>query len=663
MKKKLFCILALMSATGLAARGQDISSMNIEQLLQVEVTSVSKSKEPLARSAAAIYVITQEDIRRSGATSVPELFRMVPGMDVAQIDASTWAISARGFNNQYANQMLVLVDGRIVYSPSFSGVVWDAQDFVLADIERIEVIRGPGATLWGSNAVNGVINIITKKAQATQGGYFSVESGNQNLVSATAQYGGKATSKGYYRIFTKYFDRAAFDMASGSSAADGWHLSHLGFRGDWDLSSRDGLTIQGDIIDGHENHTIPLVASLQPLVSGPFNVGFEPPAGNILGRWNHIFSPRSDTTLQIYFDESDRNQFIAREHRHTMDIEFQDHISVGSRQNFLWGVGYRFEGDRIPGSVTLSFTPESAGVSRFSSFLQDEISLVPDRLRFTLGARLEHDPYNGFNLQPDARILWTPAPHHSIWAAVSRPVRTPSRAEVGARFIISASPGPTVVSSYGNPALDNQRVLSFQAGYRTQLSNSLSFDVSAHHNRYGDAITSEPQTPFIESNPPPPHLSIPLVNENALNGTTDGVELGPSWRVNGRWKLAGSYTWLHMNIHDGISGNPANVAFVQSTSPQHQVNLRSYTNPWKGIEWDTMMYYVGALPGNLDPMFAVPSYTRVDSRLGFRFQERGELSFIGQNLLQPRHMEFAPSSVNSSSFVKRGFLARFAWHF
>ena len=672
MKSRISLALALLIANPTFAQApaqnqRDLSSMNIEQLMQVEVTSVSKMKDSLARSAAAIYVITQEDIRRSGATSVPELFRMVPGMDVAQIDASTWAISARGFNNQYANEMLVLVDGRIVYSPSFSGVVWDAQDLVLEDIERIEVIRGPGATLWGSNAVNGVINIITKKAQATQGGFFSVESGNQNLVSSTAQYGDKAGSKGYYRVFAKYFDQGALDTVSGHSAADGWHLAHLGFRSDWDLSSRDRLTVQGDIIDGHENHTIPFVASLQPITTVLFNIGYEPPAGNLLARWNHTFSSRSDTTLQIYFDESDRNQFIIREHRRTVDIDFQNHISVGTRQNVLWGLGYRAEFDRIPGSLSLSFSPESSRVSRFSSFLQDDFSLVPDRLRLTLGSRLEHDPYNGFNVQPDARVLWTPTPHHSLWAAVSRPVRTPSRAEISARFMLTAFPGiggfPTVVTYYGNPALENQHILSFQAGYRAQLNDVFSFDISAHHNRYGDLTSTEPQLPFIETNPSPPHLSIPLVNANAMNGTTDGVELGPSWHVNSRWKLAGSYSWLHMNIHDSLSGNPANVAYVESTSPQHQVNLRSYMNPWKNIELDTMMYYVGALYGNLNPSYAVPSYTRVDTRIGFNLLERGELSFVGQNLLQPRHLEFAPSAVSASSFVKRGFYAKFSWHF
>jgi iron complex outermembrane receptor protein len=533
MKTKILVVLGLLMAAGAVASAQDLSSMNIEQLMQVEVTSVSKTKESLARSAVAIYVITQEDIRRSGATSVPELLRMVPGMDVAQIDASTWAVSARGFNSQYANEMLVLVDGCIVYSPSFSGVVWDAQDLVLDDIERIEVIRGPGATLWGSNAVNGVINIITKKAQATQGGFISVESRNQDLAETTAQYGGNLAGKGYYRIFAKYFDRGAFDTAGGQNAADGWHQTHTGFRTDWNVSGRDSLTVQGDFFYGPEHHTSPLVVSLQPPVNGEFNVHFEPAGGNILGRWNHTYSPHSDITLQIHFDVSDRDQYTVSEHRHITDVEFQNHIAVGSRQNFVWGVGYRYEKDRLPGSLTLTFSPQNSSVSRYSSFLQDEISLWPDRLRVTLGTRLEHDPYTGFNVQPDVCLLWSPVLRQAIWAAFSRPVRTPSRADIGARYILSAFPGPgglpAAVTSYGNPNLGNEAVTSFQAGYRAQLRDSLRLDVAAFHSRYSQIPSSEPQAPFIETNPMPPHWSIPVVYTNAMSGTTDGVELGQAF--------------------------------------------------------------------------------------------------------------------------------------
>jgi iron complex outermembrane recepter protein len=666
----LACIVALF-APAFPARAQDRdedpASMSIEQLMQIEVTSVAKKKQSLARSAAAIYVITQEDIRRSGATSVPELLRMVPGLDVAQIDSSSWAISSRGFNSQYANAMLVLVDGRIVYSPSFSGVTWDSQDFVLEDIERIEVIRGPGATLWGSNAVNGVINIITKNAKATQGGLVTAETGNQARADGTVQYGGEISGKGYYRIFARYFDRAAFALPSGENSADGWHMSHAGFRSDWAISRRDSLTVQGDFFFGRENHTIPLVVSLQPILSGERNVPFDPAGGNLLGRWTHTFSARSDMTLQAYFDDSDRNQFIVSEHRHTTDVEFQDHLALGSRNDFVWGAGYRYERDRLPGSFSLSFSPELSSLSRYSSFAQDEILIVPDRLRFTVGARVEHDPYTGFNVQPDFRVLWSPSEHQAIWGAVSRPVRTPSRADIGARFVLSTIPNPggpsIVLTSYGNPALTNADLTAYQVGYRAQIRSSVSFDVTAYHSRYSDIPSGEPETPFFEPDPTPPHLSVPVVNENALAGTTDGVELAPSWQVNSRWKLAGSYTWLRMDIQDRVTGNPANVAYVQSTNPSHQFRLHSSLNLPRNFEWDAMLYHVGALSGDLDPAYAVPAYTGLDSRIGWRLRERGEVSFVGQNLVHPHHLEFASSSVSSASFLKRSFYVKFSWHF
>ena len=646
---------------------KELAKKSLEDLMNIEVTSVSKTPQPLARSAAAIYVITQEDIQRSGATSVPELLRMVPGLDVAQIDSSTWAISSRGFNSQYANKMLVLVDGRIVYSPSFSGVVWDEQDLVLEDIERIEVIRGPGATLWGSNAVNGVINIITKKAQDTPGGLLSVKTGNEEGIETTTQYGGRAADKGYYRIFAKYFDREGFATAAGENADDGWHMTHAGFRSDWELSKHDSLTIQGGFFSGRQNHTIPFVVSLQPIVSGQFNLPFEAAGGNLLGRWNHAFSPRAAATLQAYFDDSDRDQSIVSEHRHSTDIDFQDRVALGNRHDLVWGIGYRYERDRLPGSLPLSFSPVNSSLSRYSSFAQDDISLVPNRLRIMLGARLEHDPYTGFNVQPDFRVFWSPTKNQSIWGAISRPERTPSRADIGVRFILSAFPGPggipTAVTSYGNPGLDNEHLASFQIGYRSQLRDSLSLDITAYHSRYSQLSTAERQAPFIETDPMPPHLSIPVVSANAMGGTTDGVELESSWQVKNWWKVAGGYTWLHMDIRDQVTGNPSNVAYVQSTNPQHQLNFRSYVNLPKNLQWDTTMYYVGLLPGNLVSTYAVAAYTRLDTRVAWRFKERGEVSLTGQNLLQPRHLEFASSQVSSSSLVRRSFYVGFAWHF
>jgi iron complex outermembrane receptor protein len=658
-----FLIVTLI-ALPLAAQDkkQDLATMSLDDLMKVQVTSVSKSRASLARSAAAIFVITQENIRRSGATTVPDLLRMVPGLNVAQIDSSTWAVSARGFDMQFANMMLVLIDGRIVYSPSFSGVVWDAQDLVLEDIDRIEVIRGPGATLWGSNAVNGVINIISKKAAETQGGLVSLIAGGTERVESSVRYGGKAGSKGSYRVFAKYFDRGPSANSAGQSEPDGWHLMHVGFRSDWDFSRADALTVQGDFFDSHQQHPAFLVTSLAPIVSGLQAVGFTPVGGNVLGRWRHTFSPRSESTLQVYFDESNRHQTFVSEHRHTTDIDFQHHLEIGGRNDVVWGFGYRYEEDNLPGSVSLSFTPVATRHNRFNSFVQDEITLVPNHLRITAGTRFEDNPYSGFNVQPDFRVLWSPSDHQTIWGAISRPVRTPARSDAGARFLEAASPGPggvpITVSVYGSPSMQNENLLSYQVGYRSQISSTVSLDLNGYYSRYSQLRAAEPGAPFLESDPAPPHIAIPLIFQNAMAGTTNGVEFGASWQATSKWKLAGGYTWLNMSIRDLVTGDPTNVAGVAGTNPHHQFNLRSYMNLPYGLEWDASAYYVGALPS-----YAIANYTRVDTRLGWHVSERGEISIVGQNLLSPRHTEFPSSGYSIATLARRRIYGKFTWRF
>lgn len=664
IRNLLFCAALLFSLESDARAQQrpvDLTTVSIEDLMQLQVTSASKKQERFFDTAAAIYVITQEDIRRSGATSIPELLRTVPGLDVAHIDASKWAISSRGFNDRFANKMLVLIDGRTVYSPLFSGVNWDVQDTLLEDIERIEVIRGPGATLWGANAVNGVINIITKAAKDTQGGLVTAGAGNQERGFGAVRYGGQAGHNGYYRFFAKYFNRDEFANPSGQDAADTWNILRGGFRTDWTLSGRDTLTVQGDFYNGSAGETVPEVLSLSPPITAAVNDRNHLAGGNLLSRWNRVLSPRSGISLQFYYDGTDRRDSRVGEVRHTVDFDFNHHLALGKRHDVVWGLGYRYTADSTVGSLSISFNPSRRRDNLFSSFVQDEIVLLPDRLRLTLGAKLEHNGYTGFEFQPNVRLLWTPHARHAIWAAFSHADRVPSRADTALRVNLAAFPGTggvtTLISLLGNPQLEEEDVWASEVGYRAELSKRLSLDLAAFYNSYKNLRASEPGTPFFETSPAPPHLVLPQIFQSALRGETHGVEIAPSWHATNRWKLAGGYAWLRGNLHWIVPGAVMSSPPPDLNSPHHQWSLRSYVNLPRNFEFDTSLFYVGSLSGP-----GVPRYVRLDTRLGWRPAESLEISLVGQNLLDARHAEFgsAGEGVNATQ-VRRSVYAKFAW--
>ncbi|MGB2633398.1 MAG: TonB-dependent receptor plug domain-containing protein, partial [Candidatus Acidiferrum sp.] len=397
----LLAAIALLLAIPARSQGKpdDLANKSIEDLMNMEVTSASKKEQKLSSVAAAIFVITQEDIHNSGATKIPDLLRMVPGVDVAQINENTWAISVRGFNLQFADKLLVLIDGRSVYTPLFGGVNWDALDVPLEDIDRIEVIRGPGGTIWGDNAVNGVINIITKTAADTQGGLVVAGDGTQPQGFGTLQYGGKIMEETGYRVFVKYLNTGEFPNLSGQDGNDDYHLLHGGFRADTKLSQKDSLTTQGDIYTGAEGATI-THSSFTP----PENVNAQRLAdlsgGNILERWTHTFSTRCDTTLQFYFDTYERDGPEANEARNTLDFDFQNHIALGARNDLIWGAGYRYTSDHTVGTIDQAFVPANFAGSLFELFLQDQITLKPDRVSLYVGAKLENGYFSGYDLDP-----------------------------------------------------------------------------------------------------------------------------------------------------------------------------------------------------------------------------------------------------------------------
>jgi iron complex outermembrane receptor protein len=647
-----------------AAQLQDLTQLSLEDLMDTKVTSVSKKEQSMSRVAAAIFVITQQDIRHSGATNVPDLLRMVPGLDVAQINANTWAISARGFNHQFSDKLLVLIDGRAVYTPLFAGVNWDTQDVPLEDIDRIEVIRGPGATVWGANAVNGVINIITKTAADTRGGLVTAGGGSQEQGFGVARFGGRIGRKTIYRVFTKYLNDSPFPDLTGQPGGDGWHLLHAGFREDGSLSTKDSVTTEGDIYTGSEGASIAHIVSIAPPDNENVNRLAELSGGNLLSRWKHVFSSRSDTTLQFYFDRYTRSGPEIRETRNTFDFDFQHHLALGARQDLIWGTAYRRNSDQTEGTIDEAFLSPDLTFQLFSSFVQDEITLNPNRLFLTIGTKLEHNDFTGFEIQPSARLAWTPSVRHSVWAAVSWASRTPSRLENSADIntTVFSGPGgmPGEVTLFGNPRLKAEKVVAYELGYRAQTTARISFDLVTFFNTYQRLVNVEAGPPFIQVNPAPTRFVVPLIFDNKMHGSTEGVEVSMNWKVTDRWMLSPGYSLLQMHLHtDPTSQDTTSVADTEGSSPRHQAQFRSHLDLFRGFAWDTSAYFVERLLAQ-----PVPSYTRLDTQLCWQFAERAGLSLVGQNLLQDYHVESndTNTSVNPSR-VKRSGYAKITWRF
>jgi iron complex outermembrane receptor protein len=623
------------TASSPKSRLSDLATMSLEDLTRLEVTSVSKHKEKLTDAPAAVYVITGEDIRRSGVTSIAEALRMAPGLEVARVDAHDWAITSRGFNELYANKLLVLIDGRSVYTPVFSGVQWDVQDTLLGDIDRIEVIRGPGAALWGANAVNGVINITTKSAKDTQGGNVSGGYGSEERGFGSARYGGKLGETGHYRAYVKYFNRDSSALPSGGQADDAWDMYRGGLRMDWDTSDHDLFTLQGDAYSGTENQTQIFFMPSAPFTNLAPNLT-KVAGANVVGRWTHSFSEEAELHIQAYYDWTERQSPIFDERRHTGDLEAQLRHPLGERQDVTWGIGYRYTRSDIGSSnFTLAFSPMDRSTPIFNAFVQDAISVVRDRLRLTLGCKFENNVYTGFEFQPSARLLWTPHPQHSIWASVSRAVRTPSQAETGARIVITnVPPGPVFGSVNGNPAFQSEVLLAYELGYRIQPTEHLSLDLALFYNDYDHLRSVEPR-PLDFSNPG--YILAPNSFENMLKGQTYGGELAASFRAADWWRWRGAYSYLQTQLQPR-AGSMDILSQAAEGDRHHQVSLSSSMDLPGHLQLDCTGRYVDSIP-NLQ----IKSYITMDARLGWRATRNLELAIVGQNLLEDRHAEFTPS--------------------
>jgi iron complex outermembrane recepter protein len=662
------CELAWAGLTLLAAQAQkaqpDLTALQIEDLMNVDVTSASKKEQKLSKVPAAIFVITKEDIRRSGATDIPDLLRMVPGLDVAQVNPGVWAISARGFNGQYATTLLVLIDGRTVYTPIFSGVYWDAQDVPLESIERIEIIRGPGAAIWGANAVNGVINVTTSSARDTQNGIAAVTAGTLEHGSGMLRYGGSIGNYGAYRVFADSFQAGHFLTPDHQNAEDDWYRFHGGFRVDTNLSTRDSLTIEGEAIRGNEGEWATTFVSLLPPSNATVNLRDRFSGWDVLARWKRTNASGSESSLQIYFDRSNRGDSTYGLGLNTLDLDFQHQQAWGSRQDLVWGLGYRVSSDHTAITNRFSFTPQDLTTQIFSAFVQDQIAVLPDRLYLTLGTRAEHEYYNGFNLQPTARVTWTPDSRSMLWAAVSGAQGTPSRANTSIRYNYGAYPGPdnlaVLVSLFGNFQLLNTSLTATEAGLRTQVSDKISFDSTIFFNHYHHLVSEVYAPPVLETSPLPAHLLEPIYLANQVYGETHGIELFASLKLADRWTISPGYAFLTMHLHRDADSNDTNtVPQTEGGFPGQQAQLRSNVNLAWHWQWTTSVYFVGRLPAA-----GIPSYTRLDTNLAWQPSEKIALVFGGQDLARDLHQEYSgPDLTVLPSLVPRSAYARLTWHF
>jgi len=552
---------------------------------------------------------------------------------------------------------MVMVDGRSVYTQTFGGVFWNVLDLPLEDIEQIEVIRGPGGSIWGANAVNGVINIITKKASETQGGLVIGGGGNLDHGFGTLQYGGALGKVTTYRAYAKSFDQAPLPNLTGGPGGDSWDLLQGGFRTDTNLSSRDDLTVEGDLYGGQEGEQV-LVFGSNAAIESRGDMG----GGYLQTVWNHTYSTKSKTTLQISYDRGIQN-LPFRDLRSTLDANFQYHLAWGSRQDIVLGGEYLFT-DHLSNSASVTYVSSDNVRQIFGSFVQDEIAVVPERVYLTLGVRLEHNEYTGLVTQPNARVAWQPSQRDTLWAAVSNAERMPSSGDTSDTIFGAEFPGAggvlTRIELLGNPQFKNEELWAYEAGYRASVLKSLTIDVAAYFNSYKNLRTIEPETPFLQATPPPAAMIVPVEFENEMYGETDGLELYGNWKVTSRWTLSPGYAFEQFSLHlDPSSHDTTLFPVAEGGSPDHSAQLRSHWDFGRGLSWDASAYFVDRLPA-----LSTPSYTRVDTGLTWSPWERTSFSVVGQNLVTDHRIEYLnESGLVQSGMVKPSVYGKFSWSF
>ena len=603
-----------------------LKKMSLDELMNLEITSVSKRPEKLGETAAAIEVLTNDDIHRSGATNLPEVLRLAVNLETVQINSAQWAISARGFNAPLSNKLLVLIDGRTVYTPLFSGVFWETQDLLLEDVNRIEVISGPGATLWGANAVNGVINVTTKDARDTQGVYIEAGAGSMLRKSGAVRYGGAISPETHFRVYGKYAERASTVTATGRNAGNNWDQSQSGFRLDSKTSTGDTLTLQGDLFQS----TIQIAGPRDLITRGM----------NVLGRWSHPLASDSDLKLQLYVDRVHRDSTTAfNDTLTTYDVDFQHRVPFGKQNDIVWGTGVRFVEDDFK-SGTIGLSPQHASLQTYSAFIQDEITLLPDALHLSIGTKVEHNDYTGTEYQPSGRLSWKIRENQTLWAAVSRAVRTPAR--VDRDYYI-----PPI--SFGSPYLQSEKLIAYEMGLRAQPHEQVSISIAGYYHDYDDIRSVEPV------NPPAP---TPLVIRNGQRGESYGVEINTDYRVTDRWRLRAGVSELHLHVRPQPGSLDSTYGAGEAADSQHHLLLRSSLDLTRDIEFDATFRHISSVD---NPSVAVPGYGELDLRLAWQPTINTEIMIVGQNLLHDRHPEMGLATNRQE--IERSFYGKILWRY
>jgi iron complex outermembrane recepter protein len=676
MKKTLFrnlCVCTTCMVTGLPATSfadknssqNEFIDIDISQLMNITITSVAKKPQHLADAAAAVFVISAEDIKNSGVTAVADALAMAPGLQVAKISASKWSVSSRGFSGYTSNKLLILIDGHSVYSPAYSGTFWDQQNVLLEDIERIEVIRGPGGTLWGANAVNGVINIITKKSEDTQGVMLTAGGGDQERIMSAARIGGKLGDSTYGRLSLSYNDREENSLyAGGMDTNDGWQSMRGSFRLDGEQSNKGKWTVQGDLYKNDEDQIVSPYWIMTPPYFSSINGSVEDEGANLLARYEHEFSEDKILTVQTYYDYTDREDDYYQQTFNIYDFDLQYRMGVGKSNSLTMGTGFR----QIEGEFTENnqvSMPDSED-QLYSAFLQDEITLIPDNLWFTLGTKWEHNDYTGSEWQPSARILWKLAENHSVWTSVARAVRTPSMVEAGGNILLAVIPtdlGVMEVNLVGNEDFDVEELIAYEAGYRLQPGFNLSLDLAVFYNDYDDTYGVTQVSP----------TSTDLTFMNGSKGDSHGFEAVVDWKPADWVSIQAVYSYLDMSFEvDGSesSGAVTNVFidYVENSSPKNQVSLRSTIDFAKYWRLNLWLRYVGDIvvinsKNVLGGAFGIDDYFIFDAKITRTVVESIEFTLAGQNLLEDRQLQYASEYTTPPIAIERGFYGKVTWRF
>lgn len=655
-RSALFTIISIFVCFSLSAQNKDLAEFDLQDLTNIEVTLVSRKKESLFQAAAAVHVITQEDIHYSGVTSIPEALRLVPGFQVAAIDANKWAITSRGFIGRFSNKLLVLIDGRVVYNHLFSGVFWDMHDVMMEDIDRIEVIRGPGATLWGANAVNGIVNIVTKNTRGTQGTILKAGVGTEEKQTGNIRYGGKLGDHYYYRGYVKYFNRDGFVDSTGDPMCDGWDVLRSGLRWDWEPTAKNQLSFIGSVYSGHIGHRMNTL-SLEPPYQSWIDYKGHIKGYDALASWQTYFSNASVLKVMVVHDFSEREEGVIKAQFRMTEIDASYLFDLGKRHQLVSGVGYRLYQDQYYNRFRMTMIPSKKNLPLWSAFIQDDIHIVPEFLRVTLGSKFEHNVYSGFEIQPNIRLLVIPNQKMTFWTAVSRAVRTPARAERGGYYIADVVTSdqlqgtPIVVRMQGNPDFRPETLIAYETGWRWSPSNRIYLDIATFYNQYNHLFSGFLKDPYFETDSDPEHWVMPLLTDNKVAGHGFGFEMFSEIKVSQLWHLNLIYSFIKLDMYllpgSTDTGTPVN---YEGQCPTHMAGIQSKLNLSSSLDFFFNLHYMDSVWE-----LSIPEYWNMDIRFGWKPLKFLQIAVVGQNLLHDKVLEFKPElDYTQYTYPQRG---------